>query len=100
MRKQNFALNRFERPAAVHQLQGQIVEQFLIAGRRSSSAEVIGSGDDAASKMPLPKTIHDDARGERIVFARDPIGQFQASATLFGFGQSGAAQHLRESAGS
>src|SRR5262245_1668770 len=49
-------------------------------GTGTHLAEVVGSGDEAFTKMLLPDAIHDDAGGKCVVAAGDPFGEGNAAA--------------------
>ena len=62
----------------VHEVDGEPVEQFGVAGVLALGAEVGGRGDDAGAEEDLPEAVHFDAGGERMLGHRDPLGEAEA----------------------
>ncbi len=58
----------------------QPIEQFRMAGRLAELAEIAGRRHQAPAEMILPDAIDDDARRQRMIRARQPIGQRRAPA--------------------
>ena len=67
-------------PAVRDEPQREGVEQLRVGGRLAATSEVIDRADDPLAEQPLPDAIHGDPRGQRIVAARDPVGQLAAAA--------------------
>ena len=65
-------------PAVLHEIDGEPVEQFGVARLLALRAEVGGGGDEAGAEEDLPEAIHLDARGERVLAHRDPVGEAEA----------------------
>jgi len=65
-------MQRLETAATVEEGSGKIVEQFGMTGRAAVDAEIIRRRHDALTKVVLPDTIDEDARGEPFV---DRAGQ-------------------------
>ena len=61
---------RFDVPAALHEFDGQPVEQFRMHRPFALRAEIVHRLDDAEAEVGLPEAVHGDAGGERI--RRDP----------------------------
>ena len=55
----------FEAPAGVHELAGQPIEQFRMAGRFALHAEILARADDARAEVRLPDAIHHHAGRRR-----------------------------------
>ena len=55
-------------PAALHELAGEPVEQFGMAGRLALVAEILQGSDDAAPEESRPLTIHGHSTGQRVVW--------------------------------
>ena len=69
-----------DRPALLHQRRGQPVEQFRMRGFFARAAEVVGIAGQRLAEVPEPEAVDPDARGQRIVGARDPARQSEAAA--------------------
>ena len=59
-----------------------MIEQRRMSWPLSTFAEIIGSADQALAEMMLPDPVDHDAGGQRIVGARQPVGQLQPAAAL------------------
>ena len=59
---------------------GQIIEQFGMRRRLAADAEVVGRLHQPAAEVILPDAIDHHAGRQRIVGAREPLGQFQPAA--------------------
>ena len=70
----------FDVPAAVDEITGQCVEQFGVARPFALIAEIFECFYDPGAKKLRPKTIHDDARDERVVGAGQPLREAEAIA--------------------
>lgn len=57
-------VNRLQLPAVPDQFAGQPIEQFRMRGLVTLHAKIARRRNQAAPKMMLPQTIHDDARHE------------------------------------
>ena len=68
----------FDVPVVVHEVDGEPVEQFGVAGVFALGAEVGGGGDEAGAEEDLPEAIHFDAGGERMLAHRHPVGEAEA----------------------
>ena len=49
----------------------------------AGTAEVIRIARDCLAEMPLPDTVHDHARRQRVFPAGNPLRQFCPAAALF-----------------
>jgi hypothetical protein len=58
-------------------LDRQPIQQQGMRGGCSQRAKIIFRFDQSATKIRLPNTIDDDARGERILLADDPTSKVQ-----------------------
>ena len=65
-------------------------------GRFALRSELLARADDARAENLFPKTIRDDARGERIPRIDDRLCQFETTASLGEWLALGAGQHLQE----
>src|SRR2546423_15266759 len=75
----------FDRPAVVHEMNGQIVEKLRMRWRFAASAKVAGCRNQSVAKMPQPDAVDDDAGGEGIVFIGDGLSELEpAGAVLEG----------------
>ena len=66
-----------EAPAAIHELDGQPVEQFRMAGRVALSAEFLRRGDDPRAEIRLPDAVHGRPRGRRGLPIDEPARERQ-----------------------
>ena len=62
-------------PAIVHELRGQPVQQFGMRRHAAAMAEIAGRRHQALPEVILPDAVDHHARGQRIVFAGDPVRQ-------------------------
>src|SRR6185503_16332081 len=70
------------RPAVLHKVICQPIEQFRMRGRLSPGAEVAGRPNQAGAKMLHPKSIYKNARGQWIVFAGYCFGEIKPAAAF------------------
>ena len=71
-------------PAAVHEFNGQAIQQFGIGGRLALPAKVIQAARDARAKVEIPKAIGHHPRGQSAAAAlcvREPLGQIETCRT-------------------
>ena len=64
-------------PAAVHELDGEPIQQRLVGRHFALAADVDERLRQADAEVPLPQPIDDDAGRERIVAADEPAGQIE-----------------------
>jgi len=81
-RERDFANQLFDRPPFRDESLGQVVEQFRMRRCLAQLAKVIRRGDKAATKHVMPDTVHDHARGQRIVRMQHRLRQFQSTGVL------------------
>ena len=53
-----------------------------MCGALAGEAEVVRGGDEAFTEELEPHAIHEDAGGERVLRAGEPLGEFEAAALL------------------
>src|SRR2546421_2617961 len=100
--QENELLHFLQRPSLLDEGRRQPVQQPGICRWEAGTTKISRRLDDAFAEMMLPKAVHHDAGGERIVRAGDPFCKRQASATGGGIrtarGQGGflAAEHGEE----
>ena len=70
----------FERPAIRDEPSRQPIEQRGMSRRFRPQTEVAGRAHQSVTEMPLPDAIDDHARGERVLFRRDPTRQLAPAA--------------------
>src|SRR6185369_7719673 len=90
------AVERLDRPTAVDEPAGEVVEQLGMGRRRAADAEIVRRLDDALPEMVLPDPVHEDARRERIVPISNPLRELPPAAAPFVRRQRLAAQDLEE----
>src|ERR1043166_1261670 len=73
-----------QRPAFLDKSPRQPIEQLRMARLLTQMPEVARRADESASEMILPNAIHNNAWGERIVRAREPLRQRRATARRVG----------------
>jgi hypothetical protein len=91
------AVKLFDRPAVGDEASCQPVEQFRVSGRVAAHAEIAGSADQPLAKVADPDAVDQYSGRERVVRARDGLGQFQpaaAAAKRFAFGAAERFQEL------
>jgi len=90
----------FAAPAKAHELGGEVVEEFGMAGGFATGAEVIWRAHEAVAEEFAPKVIHGDAGGERVLRGNEPLGEFEAGvACLSGQGGKRGGHHIGAAAG-
>ena len=67
-------------PAALAEIDGQPVEQLRVRGRLALAAEIVGGLDDADAENLLPHAIDGHARGERMIFGKEPARETEPVA--------------------
>src|SRR5215468_2588402 len=60
----------------------QVIQQFGVRRRVAARAEIARRTDQTLAEMTHPDSIHQYARGQRIVFARDSLREFKPAAPL------------------
>src|ERR1700682_6449806 len=75
-------MHRLDGPAALDEPGCQIIEQLRMCRSGSALAEVARCDDQALAEMILPDAIDHAPRRQRIRRVGDPLGEFEASATL------------------
>ena len=76
-------------PAAVHEFDGEPVEQFGVAGFLALQAEVLDAFDEAGAEEGLPVAVDGDAGGQRVVAGDEPVGEVEAIGALAGWRSAG-----------
>ena len=89
----DFANERFDGPAVVGELKGEVVEQFGMAGKFAGPAKVIGGADEAFAEEVFPNPVGHDAGGEGVVGIGNPSGELESSGTVRGNGGGGVGFH-------
>ena len=99
-RQDDLAHQRLQRPAVVHELDREGVEQFRVRGQFAGRSEVVDGADQACAKEPVPGAVDNDAGGQRIPRRGEPLGQFETAA-LVGWQRRDLAvgRHLEEASG-
>src|SRR5688572_19915297 len=69
-----------ETPPALHELDGEPVQQFGMGRLLTHLAEIVDCRHDAAAEVMVPHPVDDDARGQRILRRRDPLGERETAA--------------------
>src|SRR6185503_12044361 len=64
-------------PPAVHEFAGKPIEKRLIRRRLTLRAKVIENLGKAGSKKLFPKTVHGDARGQRVLMGNKPFSEIK-----------------------
>ena len=73
-REHDLAVQPLERPAVLHEVPGQVIEQRRVRGRLAAQAEVAGRAPPAPAEVIQPHAIDDHARRQRIVRGRRSPG--------------------------
>ena len=68
-------VHRLDAPAALDELGREPVEQFRMRRPLAHLAEVARRAHDAFAEVMLPDPVHHDARGQRILRRRKPLGE-------------------------
>ena len=76
-------MHLLDRPPVFHELPSQVIEQRGVCWRRAANTKVARCRYETSSKVIVPDAVDHDARSERVVRMREPVGQLQ-SATAFG----------------
>ena len=63
----DFANEGFDGPDVVGEFEGEVVEEFGVAGEFTRFAKVIGGADKAFTKEVFPNPVDHDAGGEGVV---------------------------------
>ena len=80
VRRDEQAMDVLHLPAVVHQLDGQPIEQRLIARLRAAQAEVEHVVDERRAEVAQPDVVDGHAGGERVLAVGDPAGEGQPAA--------------------
>ena len=84
----------FDRPTSLHELLGEIIEQFGMCRCFAAHAKIIFRSDDPRTKMMLPDAIHHYPRREWVIGTREPSRELAASASFFFGGEWIAPENL------
>ena len=68
----------FHIPTGFHELEGEMVEEFGVAGPHPLGSKVFGGFDDSGAEELLPETIDGDAGGEGVFLIDQPVGEVHA----------------------
>ena len=71
-----------KRPAVVHELRREVVQQLRMARRLGLHAQVVRRADEALAEVVHPEAVDRHAGGQRVVAAGDRLGQLQPAAPL------------------
>lgn len=91
-------MHLLERPAAPDELAREPVEELRVRGRAALRAERVRRLDNALAEVMHPNAVRDDARGERVIRAGNPLCQLQAAGFAGGDLRRGLVQHREETA--
>src|SRR3989442_13658294 len=72
-------MESLDRPVALNQAAGQIIQQLWMARAFAQLAEIAGRANYARSKVILPNPIRHHSSRERIRWASNSLGQFQTA---------------------
>lgn len=78
----DFANKRLNRPTVVGKFDGQVVEEFGVAGKLAGLPEVVGSANDAFAEEMFPDPVDHDAGGQWIFGVGDPLREFKSTGTV------------------
>ena len=70
-----------DRPAAVHEFDGQPIEQLRMGRRLALDAEILDRADDAAAEQLGPQAIDVNPCRQGVVAVDQPAGQNQAGSS-------------------
>ena len=85
-----------EIPAAVHQFDGQPVEEFRVRGQLALRAEFLARADQSDTEDGFPQAVGDHTGGEGVPAVHQPAGQFQTTgARGSGIWSEGRGEPLR-----
>ena len=70
-----------ERPTFLDEPMGEPIQQLRMSGPVAHSAKIARSTNQAFSKMVLPYAVYNDSSRQRILRARNPLGQGQPAQT-------------------
>ena len=62
-------------PTGFHELEGEVVEEFWMAGPHALGSEVFGGLHDSGAEELLPETIDRNAGGKGILLIDEPVGE-------------------------
>src|SRR5438105_15135748 len=71
-----------DRPAALHERAGEVIEQFRMRGWLAAHAEVARRAHERSAEMVHPDAIHEYARGEWVATIHNGPRQLQAAAAV------------------
>ena len=88
-----FADEGFDGPVIFDEIEGEVIEEFWVAGELAGFAEVVGGADDSLPEEVFPNAVGHDAGGEGVVGIGDPVGEFEAAGVIRGNVGAGAGLH-------
>src|SRR4051812_33313927 len=71
-------MHRLDIPAAFHEADRKVIEQFGMGGTLAVLSEVAGSANDSIPKVMLPHAVYKNAGSQGIVRGGNPFSQSQA----------------------
>ena len=81
-RRDDFANDRFDRPARLHESDRQMIEQFGMTRHLPRRAEVFGRRDNPLADQVQPDSVNHHTSGQRIFTTADPPCEFQSATRL------------------
>ena len=78
LRRHDQAVHPLQAPALTDELGRKPVQQFGVSGGHAGPPEITGCGDDADPKVMMPEAVDHHPRGQRVLRAGNPSGQFCA----------------------
>ena len=76
----DFPNDALHRPALVHELDRQIVQQSRMRGLFAHLSEIVDAADQAAAEQVVPDAVHHHSRRKRVVPPDQPLRQLPAAA--------------------
>ena len=72
----------FDGPIVFDKAEGEVVEEFGVAGEFAGLAKIVGGADEALAEKVFPKAVDDDTGGEWVLGIGDPAGEFEAAGVV------------------
>ena len=75
-------MEALHRPTVLHELGGEIIEEFRVRGLLGHIAEIVHRGDEAFDEVLHPSTVDGHAGGHRVFLGSDGLGELIATAAV------------------
>ncbi len=80
-REDNSANERLDRPAVLHEPEGELVEQLRMRRHLTGRAKVVRRSHETRAKEPVPDPVGVNACRQRVLLVNQPVGELAAATS-------------------